>query len=102
MGAIYAGNVLASSHYQAASGVVSKYMPFIDQQAPYELPELLVEPMHQACKSCLQTSAGPDGWTCADMRHSTRRSARWLARMLRAIELGALWPWQLTSARAIS
>ena len=65
-----------------------------------ELDDITEEDVQEEIRMLKETAGGMDQWTPADLKMLPKTACRRLAQMFNAIEKGAKWPQEQTSARA--
>ena len=65
-----------------------------------ELDDITEEDVQEEIRMLKETAGGMDQWTPADLKMLPKTACRRLAHMFNAIEKGATWPEEQTSARA--
>ena len=100
-GAIYRGTAKKGEGPKAfADAYVERYRPHIFHQPEMTIEAITGEDVYQAVQALKATAGGMDQWDPADLKMLSKGACSRLADFYNAIEAGAPWPKQLTTARA--
>ena len=100
-GAIYRGTAKKGEDSKAfADAYVERYRPHIFHQPEMAIEAITGEDVYQAVQALKATAGGMDQWDPADLKMLSKLACSRLADFFNAIEAGAPWPKQLTTARA--
>ena len=100
-GAIYRGTRKEGDDPEAfAKAYVEKYADHIFSHPEMKIQAITGEDVEQAVQALKATAGGMDQWDPADLKMLSGVACGRLAELFNAIEAGAPWPRQLTTARA--